>query len=294
MVESKVKKWAMTINSDKDGKLVPLRELVEWMTKNCSKYIFREEVGEKSGRHHYQCAMIMKVAKRKSTLLNSLKEGLTTPITCCRVSIMSASFESNVEYCVKTETGVGLPIGNIPYYDGMDISFLDNVDKRYPWQSKLMGILLLEGCTTFKTPDDRKIYWITDPVGNCGKSKFVKFMFIRCRNCIKVPFGSASQLRRALIDSGPQTCYFIDIPRTLGLDDDLFAILSVIEDLKNGFIVSSMYGKSSQLVMQPPHVVVFTNKPCPYNALSGDRWIEFQITKNKELVSSTQQYTAPL
>ena len=62
-------------------------------------------------------------------------------------------------------------------------------------------------------------------------------------------------------------------------------MMSSIEELKNGHIVSHMYGRYSQLLMDPPHVVIFSNQKCPQHTLTKDRWKTFRITKNFELKS---------
>jgi hypothetical protein len=64
-------------------------------------------------------------------------------------------------------------------------------------------------------------------------------------------------------------CYFVDIPRTLSKDDSLDSRISVLEDIKNGHLVS--------LMMDPPHRVVFSNERCPRDAMSQDKWRSFSI-----------------
>lgn len=86
------------------------------------------------------------------------------------------------------------------------------------------------------------IQWIFDPTGCTGKSKFLKWVCVnRPEEVAKVTFGTASQLRSAIISAGSRKCYFLDLPRTSSSDD---SILGVIEDIKNGHIVSNMYGQS--------------------------------------------------
>ncbi len=286
------KKWVITLNSDEQGLLLDRTQFIVWLEKHCDKYCFRAEVGSETGRLHYQCAVKLKIRKRKKTFLTNLDE-LCYNKKYIQTARMFGTWEENVSYISKEETGVGPVFSNCPYYTGMDIEFLNKIEKRYPWQSALIDELLETHQLSFKTPDDRKIYWITDKTGNSGKSKFTKWLVIRYKSCVKVPFGTASQLRSSLIEAGPQLCYIIDIPRTLGRDDDINSLISVVEDLKNGFLVSSMYGKNKTLIMNPPHVVVFSNQNAPFDSMSSDRWIEKEINKyNKEFTDDFQIHPA--
>lgn len=38
-----------------------------------------------------------------------------------------------------------------------------------------------------------------------------------------------------------------------------------------------MYGKAKELIIDPPHIFIFSNKPCPISSLSSDRWNIKQI-----------------
>jgi hypothetical protein len=73
--------------------------------------------------------------------------------------------------------------------------------------------------------------------------------------------------------------YIIDMPRTLAEEDSLPSLISTLEDLKNGFVVSVFYGKYQKLLMDPPIVIVFSNKLCPVKMMSDDRWLNLEIDK---------------
>ena len=107
-----------------------------------------------------------------------------------------------------------------------------------------------------------------DPLGNTGKSKFVKLICVnRPTELCKISFGTSHQLRTALISAGPRKCYFIDIPRVSSKgtslksqensESSLIEVLTLVEDAKNGFLTSSMWGRNGQLLMDPPHIVIF-------------------------------------
>ena len=88
-------------------------------------------------------------------------------------------------------------------------------------------------------------------------------------------------MRASVVEEGAMQCYIIDIPRKLCNDDFQNNIYSVIEDLKNGFVKSSMYGKPKTLFMEPPLVIIFSNAECPTTQLSVDRWKIFGIMDNE-------------
>lgn len=272
--------WVVTVQESKNCLLPEKPDLIKFFEKNCKSYVFQLEQGERTKNYHYQCALRLKARKRKQTLMNDIERfGFKTHQW--QLEPMFGTYEESVEYCTKSETAIEPPVSNLPLYKGADISFLEKQSGMYPWQSCLYSELYIQDIQRFKDPDDRKIVWITDRYGNSGKSKFTKFMVLRHSGCTKIAFGSATQLRSSVISAGPMQLYIIDVPRTMSKDDDMNTIISVLEDIKNGFVCSSMYGKNSQLLMQPPHVVVFSNMGCPRSTMSSDRWDARTITKDK-------------
>lgn len=170
-------------------------------------------------------------------------------------------------------------------YRGRDIRMLDSREKRYLWQNKLIDIFYDEEKEVFKEPDDRSIYWIKDSVGQVGKSKLVKWLCInRPDEIVKIVFGSAQQLRTSVISIGPRILYLIDIPRSPSNDEKFENIVSSIEEIKNGYVVSHMYGKYGKLMMEPPHVIIFSNHDCPRYLLSNDRWKTYLISDKLDLI----------
>lgn len=107
-----------------------------------------------------------------------------------------------------------------------------------------------------KEPDMRSIISIADFKGNSGKSSFFKYLYVKDReNVGRITYGSASQLRSASIAMGKKKLYIIDLARSKAKDDKQEDLLSVIEDIKSGTIISPMYGKNSELIMEPPHII---------------------------------------
>lgn len=266
----------------------------------CDSYVYQVEKGEKTGTVHLQGYLCTKIRKRQKSLLNDL-ERICQEMTASQTVVgyyvqditierMQGTQDQAIAYCTKTDTQIRKPkkFGILTQYEASDLKIFDNSAKWYPWQKDLMEILF-DKDLTLREPNDRTIIWVHDLMGNSGKSKLVKHV---CYNypeeACKLAFGSSTQLRSACISAGPRKLYFVDMPRTLGKEDDISEIISVIEDIKNGFVVSSMYGKYQQLMFDPPHIVVFANVFCPGGALSGDRLdqytIHFDIENNFEKV----------
>lgn len=302
--DNKYKEWVFTWNSD----VVPINTLVSpiklknFLQKEFDSYVFQLERGEKEGRDHYQGYIRCKIRTRHQTLLNKFKDifGLIPDITIderdsllrnLSLSRMCGTREEAISYCTKSDTAIPDTIirsKDLEQYNGEEIGFLSDPSLRYPWQNEIMEHIFTRDEESLQIPDDRTIMWITDTKGNSGKSKFIKYLCFTNNDIVKISFGTAGQLRSSIISIGPRKVYIVDMPRTLGDDDSVPSLLSAIEDIKNGYVVSSMYGKHQQLMMDPPHVIIFSNIVCPIGMMSEDRWRNYQITETKFL---DQAYT---
>lgn len=307
--ENKYRYWMVTLQSQPkvvhdqplniNGTLqfeIPGREdVIRVFTELCEEFVFQLELTPLTNRYHWQCCVKLKTRKRKSTLLNDLTERFSymssIPI---QVQKMEGSWEQAIAYCTKEDTrvkevepyvssSVTLP------YKGSDIEFLNDRSNWYKWQATLFDLLFSNVPQDLRDPNDRTIIWITDTQGNTGKSKLVKYCCFYNKSCAKISFGNAGQLRSSIIHAGAKKCYFVDIPRTLGTDDSMNSIMSALEDTKNGYLTSSYYGESKVLMMEPPHIVVISNRSCPKDMMSQDRWQCYFIC-DKELIRSYENY----
>lgn len=296
-LENKYRNWVFTWNSDELHGLPPIEMLQKFLTEEFELFVFQLECGEETNRLHYQGCFRTVNRVRQGTLLSKFRTYFAlTSITALTINRMCGEWDENYAYCTKSESRVGdsLPVSSpsLKRYSGRDIDFLIKGDNRYPWQKELVETIIDEHTLSVKAPDDRKIYWITDTLGNSGKSKLVKFLCFTYTGITKLAFGTASQLRSSVISAGPREVYLIDIPRTIGDDDSINSLISVLEDVKNGFVVSSMYGKHQTLLFEPPHVICFSNIPCPRPLMSNDRWIVKSIHHyTKEFAEENNGFT---
>lgn len=282
--EYKYKYWVLTIKTSMDRILMPPVDLIRCFRDLGTEYTFQPELST-NGNLHYQCCFATKTRTRQSTLLKILSEYLKYPL--CLLELDRAfDYEIAKKYCSDSGkrapgTGVYSNLGSAQYEEG-DIQFLDISENRFPWQREFMSIFFNQDETDIKTPDDRTVYWLTDSSGNSGKSKFTKWLVRRYDYITKIAFGTSTQLRSSVISEGPKRFYILDIPRTLGSDDSISSVISVIEDIKNGYVKSGMYGDSKELFLDPPHILVFTNRECPEEKLSEDRWRKSYINHSKD------------
>lgn len=55
--------------------------------------------------------------------------------------------------------------------------------------------------------------------------------------------------------------YCIDLTRTKGEDQSSKDLFSAVEQIKNGFVIDTMYGKYNESFFEPPVVIIFSNNP---------------------------------
>ena len=216
-VSSQLYRWAWTLQPPGDGKL-PGPEVVQAILRKwgAKQWVFQEEAGGQSGRHHYQGSVKLATKKRKTWLCRNLNGLDATWITVSPMTSETGSFS----YCMKQDSRVNGPWADKPIYQGKDLQMMKTP---FEWQATVLEQVAQE-------PDDRTINWVVDPKGNAGKSKLVKFM---CFNklAVRVPMGNATQLRTNAIGKGANRCYLIDLPRARGKDDTLEDVFAAVEEM---------------------------------------------------------------
>jgi hypothetical protein len=183
------------------------------------------------------------------------------------------------EYTIHEEKEINKII-----YNGPDTQIFKEKKNLYSWQLFIYKMIY---DSSFKSadkkihvPDQRTIISLVDIEGCTGKSAFFKWLFVENPNEVgRLSYGTASQLRSAAINQGPKKVYIIDLARAKGKCDNEVDLLAVIEELKSGFVISPMYGKTKLLVIEPPHLIISSNYLMSYELLSDDRWAVYSINK---------------
>lgn len=124
------------------------------------------------------------------------------------------------------------------------------------WQQDLLDKLLQE-------PDSRTIYWYWEAVGTVGKSWMATFL-ARNHGALTISTGKTADIAYMF---QPTKIVCFDVSRAVDMEHVNF---SVMEDIKNGRLMSSKY-MSCVKYFDTPHVVVFANLPPPHGKFSADR-----------------------
>ena len=273
----------------------------------CSDYSFQLERGEEANRLHYQGCFILKHRLRKNQVLNKILESYEDLFVKMseydekhakqladvyqrqtHIEPMKGTKEEAFSYSQKEESRVSGPwLRKDPNaYDGGDLP--DRQDF-YPYQEMVVSQLEKQ----IELPmANRQVNWVHDEFGNTGKSVLTKYLLWKySEHVMIVPRANAQNMRTVIIDRGPRKLYIFDLPRTMGKEEHKEDIYSVIEDVKNGTVLSAMYGKDQQLLMRPPLVWIFSNYEPNMQSLSEDRWIIWKmngLTKSFDSISNYQ------
>lgn len=127
------------------------------------------------------------------------------------------------------------------------------------WQQTLYHDLLLP-------PDDRRVTFIVDVVGNSGKSWFCHYYSSIHENTQVILPGRKADMTYVL--SSSIRVLFIDAPRS---KQGEFIQYDFLEDVKNGYIFSTKY-ESRIKTLEKVHVVVMMNEMPDQGKLSADRY----------------------
>ena len=137
------------------------------------------------------------------------------------------------------------------------------IERLYDWQQEIEDLYFTE-------PGDRLIRWYWEPIGNVGKSAFIKYMIVK-HKVLFCSGGKHSDIMNLVFnqDMDECTCVMFDIPRCHkgGIS------YASLECIINGVVCNTKY-ETGVKVFNSPHVFVFANFPPQNNdELSGDRWI---------------------
>lgn len=281
MIHNFQKRWVFTWNADLSDQIIEVNKLEELLNEIAKEGVFQKERGEKTNRIHYQGRFELKGPRiGKKQLLKIFSQ---------IYDVKNLTFEperlyDSTNYCIKLHTRVGGP-----WYVGTDLYRTKNsimTIKLYKWQEQLLNELKSPLGETFK---QRKVIWIQDPTGGSGKSTFIKYLSLSKNELAvkKLPLDKPDRLRMMIckiLENENVDIFMFDFTRTLGVDTHLENLFQIIEEIKNGHIVSAMYGSPMEAIFSNPHVIIFTNNDishyCHY--LSMDRWQAYEI-QNKEL-----------
>lgn len=259
---SPAKNWCFTFNNfeEKDISL-----LVSSFSSNCSKFIFENEIGE-NGTSHLQGYILFDKKRRPSELKlnNKIHWEKCKGNEQDNINYCSKDFRDNVKNCkIYKSENIRIP---------RPLKIINDLKK---WQMDLKNILLEE-------PEDRKIIWVHENIGNVGKSAFSKYMVVK-HDALYITEGKKSDIINIVYNyviNKDLDILILDVPR----DNGNKISYKSLEEIKNGLICNTKY-ETGNKVINAPHIVVFSNSPPDTEKFSADRWEIFEI-KNNELIKA--------
>lgn len=138
-----------------------------------------------------------------------------------------------------------------------------------PYQQDIIKIV--EG-----EPDDRKIYWFYERIGNVGKSSLTKYLCVK-HNALFIAEGKRSDLVNLVFncDMEKTRTIVLDVPRA----NKNNVSYKAIEEIKNGLICNTKY-ETGMKAFNPPHIIIFSNYPPDLSGVSKDRWEIYEIQED--------------
>ena len=280
MAHNYQKRWVFTWNADDEGCLEKfLNEITE-------EGVFQKEKGLQTNRLHFQGRFVIKgprIGKRKLlTMFEKLSN--TKNLTFSPERVYDSS-----SYCVKDETRV-----EGPWFVGTPKYRRKNTPMKLTlrnWQNQLLNELISPLGETFR---NRKVIWIQDEKGGAGKSTFLKYLCSQKDglNFKKLPLDRPDRIRMMvckITDKEEVDAFCFDFTRTLDENTSIKSLFQVVEEIKNGHIVSAMFGNPMESIIPFPFVIIMTNEDISryYHYLSKDRWQPYTIIED-ELLAITK------
>ena len=278
-----LKFWSLTIAKIDNLSVDRMKSI---LTEFTDQWIFQKEAGTQTGHIHYQCRFIIDPAQYTETLLTIFEaRGIVREtVTFLPESNNSISQGGLTFYVMKDDTRVDGPWYDPSFkprkrvtYEGRDLECMK--DPR-GFQRHIIDDIKPDA-------DDRTMNWWFNKSGCGGKSKLMKWLRWTTDDVARVGLGSATQIKTSIIEKGPHRAYMVDLPRVRGSDERQQELFSALEEIKNGWVESPMYGKSAELLMEPPHIHIFSNELPNLTYASMDRW---KIWIIEDLPSFGQHY----
>lgn len=250
------KHWCFTLNNYRKSDI----PLLQKCFGSLGTYIFQEERGE-SGTPHLQGYVCFNKRKRPLEIPGLKELGIHWERT--------RSPKHAIEYCRKAETRCGGQFTNMVFDE--EIRTVKHEDMQ-DWQKDVLSIV-------DTPPHSRKVYWLYDEQGNCGKTEITKYLVVH-RHALALG-GRAGDLKHGCIAFKEKNGFsarliIFDVPRCC---KDYISYQG-IEETKNGLFFSGKY-ESTMYVSNPPHLICFANKPPDIGKLSLDRWDIREIKRGK-------------
>lgn len=246
------------------------RDKVQRFCKMYAKhYIYQLERGEKKKKLHYQIFVNLRTAvngSRMNNIINTaeLNGAEYSPASC-------AGKEALKTYCMKEDTRVEGPWMDKKTEEKKKWTYNeeDLLTTYYPWQQQVIEMIR-------QPVHPSIIYWFYDREGGFGKSAFGKDCAYRLHMPL-ITAAKASDILNLVSKMPNRPGYIFNIVRTINASvmDELYCAM---ETIKDGCFINTKY-ETFQVIMNKPHIIVFSNHLPKMSALSARRWCIVDMEK---------------
>jgi len=240
-----------------------------WVRGTADKFVYQAECttsAEGKANPHYQ-GYFHTTAKHRA---KALAIAANVEMSGVEISPSStAGIEALRTYCLKETSRVAGPWADKKIYLGADLWPLERMPA---WQRTLLDIVAMK-------PNDRTMYWIYDPVGNNGKTKFLKTLVYR-HDGVGLGYGHSTDVLNLVSKLPGKNVYCWNLTRAKPANLSELDLYSAMESVKDGFFINLKY-ETRQVLMDPPHVLVLANHLPKYDQISADRWVVYLIEQGK-------------
>lgn len=266
----------------------------DWCEEYCKIWVFQHEKSKK-GMHHFQAVVSLKKKSMTSTTIAKIANWSKWPKGHINISPSKDINKDRYDYSIKSKTRVDGPWSNRNLKDLQPVKVL-NTDNLYTWQKVCYNICM-------SPPDDRTVYHFLNRSGGLGKTQLFKFLAVNhsLEVALLPSVGSALQIMSSVIQMGNKSCYILDLPRSAfaratpaASQCAEYEMMHAIEKIKDGVVISAMYGKVQQLIMNHPNVIIFSNTDFDPKSLTVSRWKKFDMDRmNEEEWERTNEFLYP-
>ena len=155
--------------------------------------------------------------------------------------------------------------------------------KLRPWQEEIIRFI--------DSPSERNIYWVVGSTGNEGKTFLQKYIhqLFGSRRVLKTELNARKVDMAYMLSQETLTCKDIFIFNLLRSDLDVS--YGLLENIKDGYLISAKYRTKSVKIKTPNTIIVFSNKNPDVDQLSKDRWKIYYI-RGSELCENETDFVS--
>ena len=257
------------------------------LAEHCTKFVFQLELGERSGKLHWQCRIRLRkkmtVGAFKKNICDVALWGARTIPTCNEV--FRAKGAAAFNYVTKSHTRQAGP-----WYDHQfDVAKRSQMTRQL---EDFMGRTLLPYqqfiCEGLQEWDARRIVFIRDKPGHCGKTVFTEWLeYYKIAEYIP-PLDTLREVMQAVYATPVErsSAFVIDVPRSVRLSNGTF--WAGMESLKDGKSYDGRYSWKKRWQTRPG-LVVMGNRFPQFEEISADKWELYDLTKEGEPAGITME-----